>query len=94
MKLVEITFCKYIDEMIIFGSRGIIISIESFRLAWMETSFRFWSRIESDIDLDRLVFNWEPDWSAAASGCMDDWKEKQSKKMCRAIPVALKCETR
>jgi hypothetical protein len=80
--------------MIKFGSRGIIISIESVRFVWMETSLRFSSRIESDIDLDRLVFNLELDWSAAASGCMDDWKEKQSKKMCREIPMRLKCETR
>ncbi len=80
--------------MIKFGSRGIIISIKLLRFVWMETSFRFWSRIESDIDLDRFVFNWERDWSATASGCMDDWKEKQSKKLCRAIPVGLKFETR
>ena len=53
-----VTFCKIIGGMINFGSREIMSVIGWLVFVWIETSFRLWSRIESDIDLERFVFDW------------------------------------
>ncbi len=60
------------DGIIKLGSRGIIISIGCERFVWIETSFPFWSRIESEIDVETFVFDWDFEFPNEANGCIVD----------------------
>ncbi len=60
------------DGIIKLGSRGIIISIGCDTFVWIETSFPFWSRIESEIDVDTFVFAEDLEFPNEANGCIID----------------------
>ncbi len=60
------------DGIIKFGSRGIIISIGCERFVSIETSFPYWSRIESEIDVDTFVFAEDLEFPNEANGCIID----------------------
>jgi hypothetical protein len=68
----EVTFCKIIDGIIKFESRGIIISIDCEGFVVRAISFSFRSKIVNEIDLERFVFEFNFELPNGASNSIID----------------------
>ncbi len=73
------TFCKLIDGINTFGSRGIINSMGESFFVWIETSFPNRSSIENEIDLERFVLDGVRDWSAIANGWINNYQRSKAR---------------